>query len=326
MMEALQLLTGASTERVTLYVPSAERARRQGLREAKIARRTQLLLQGHPAPEDDEPDEEEDVDITWTRLLSAREAGYLMALGCTAEGVETTREVLLERGLQSPHGYSIMDVREVVVGGTVERLMQLRNPWGERAERTWNGRWGKDSDVWTWELKRELGVVSPGGVKMYDDMSVFWMAFDDVRQNFVCLDICRVHPEWHTARAQGWLPSGVGPGDAFELEVPARTEVDIALWQEKHISRESALGVQSTNVDLGFAVLRVDPSAGDSALQLVDRAARRMEDQVSCEVVLEGGYRYRTVPLTFNQLGVYEPRRVICTVQAKRRVGLVKVP
>ena len=32
-------------------------------------------------------------------------------------------------------------------------------------------------------------------------------------------------------------------------------------------------------------VLRVDPGpAGDSALQLVDRAARRMEDQVSCEV------------------------------------------
>ena len=43
--------------------------------------------------------------------------------------------------------------------------------WGERAERTWNGRWGKDSDVWTWELKRELGVVSPSGVKMNDDMS-----------------------------------------------------------------------------------------------------------------------------------------------------------
>ena len=50
-------------------------------------------------------------------------------------------------------------------------MLQIRNPWGERAERTWNGDWGKNSPLWTYELKRELGVVNASGINMHDDMS-----------------------------------------------------------------------------------------------------------------------------------------------------------
>jgi calpain-15 len=325
MKESFELFTGCSTEHVRLYIPSAERERKAAMRQAMMDERTQRLLRGE-AVDDDEDDvlDEDDPDMLWSKLLSAREAGYLMGCACTAEGVETQREVMLERGLQSPHGYGVIDVREVLVNGKMERLLQIRNPWGERAERTWNGDWGKNSPLWTFDLKRKLGVVNASGINMYDDMSIFWMNFEDLRKNFVYLDICRVHPSWHTLREQGWLPSGVGAGDAFELEVYARTEIDIALWQEKHITRESAQHMQSTNVDLGFVVLRVDPKDPDN-LTAVELCQRSVDDQVNQEVILEGGFRYRIVPLHFNQMSNYEPRRVLCSCMSRRKIGLAKV-
>merc|ERR1719331_1272217 len=195
MMEAFQLFTGCSTEHARLYIPTAERERKATMRQALAEERTQRLLRGESVEDDEDFEiDEDDPDMLWIKLLSAQEAGYLMGCACTAEGVETEREVMLARGLQSPHGYSVMDVREVTVNGKRERLLQIRNPWGERAERTWNGDWGKNSALWTFELKRQLGVVNASGINMHDEMSVFWMNFEDARKNFVYLDICRVHP------------------------------------------------------------------------------------------------------------------------------------
>lgn len=237
--EALTLFTGFSTERCLIRVHSETLKRRQRRQEY----RTQLLLQGQAVPDfmESSDEEVEDVDLIWTRLVSANQAGFLMGLGCTAEGCEKTKDQILEAGLQAPHAYGVLDVREVDVGGRIERLVKVRNPWGERAPRTWKGDWGKDSKKWTFALKRELGVVTPAGVAMDDEMSVFWMSFGDLRNYFSAVEICRVHSGWHETRARAWLPSGVGPGEAFNLTVYRKTQVDVALWQEKHITREAAL-------------------------------------------------------------------------------------
>jgi len=206
----------------------------------------------------------------------------------------------------------------------VVRLLKIRNPWGERAPRTWMGAWGKDSDRWTPALQRELGVINSSGVPMDDPMSIFWMAFEDVKEYFSQVEVCRVHQGWHEVRQRAWLPSAAGPGQAFDLTVFRKTPVDLALWQEKHISREGALGARSTNVDIGLAVLRardVDPE-GCPRFELIEYVERACTDDVSSEMILEGGYVYRLVPLCFCQMLHPAPRRAALAVHSVHLVEL----
>jgi len=167
--------------------------------------------------------------------------------------------------------------------------------------------------------------VNRSGVEMYDPMSIFWMSFEDMKNYFAVVDVCRVHDKWESYKERAWLPSGVGPGEAFDLTVYERTQVDVTLWQEKHITRESALGA-STNVDVGVVVLRKGQNVdGAFEFQCVEYAKRTSEDCVSQEVILEGGYVYRVAPLCFNQMQEMAPRRVTLTVHASNPVTLKRV-
>eukprot|EP00929_Paragymnodinium_shiwhaense_P062238 TRINITY_DN31073_c0_g1_i1.p1 TRINITY_DN31073_c0_g1~~TRINITY_DN31073_c0_g1_i1.p1 ORF type:complete len:1064 (-),score=234.28 TRINITY_DN31073_c0_g1_i1:108-3299(-) len=330
--EALHLFSGFPVERVELYVPSELRKRRAERRDQKLALRTQMLLEGKEPDYDDDSDLEQDDngDLLWTRLLSFQEAGYIMGMACTAEGCEKTKTYLSDQmGLQAPHAYGVLDVREVMVEGRIERLMQIRNPWGERAPKTWMGDWGKDSKKWTFELKKELGVVNKSNVPMYDQMSIFWMSFKDVKEHFAALDVCRVHKGWlDQQHCRCWLPCGVGPGTALELTVYYKCQVDIAIWQEKHITRESALGGRSTNVDIGFSVLRAkgqNPD-GSTEYECVSHVKRTRHDLASAEMILEGGYTYKIVPLCFNQMQKYAPRRAVLTVHSEKPTKLEQAP
>eukprot|EP00747_Dinoflagellata_sp_TGD_P006889 gnl/TRDRNA2_/TRDRNA2_116515_c2_seq1.p1 gnl/TRDRNA2_/TRDRNA2_116515_c2~~gnl/TRDRNA2_/TRDRNA2_116515_c2_seq1.p1 ORF type:complete len:852 (-),score=157.45 gnl/TRDRNA2_/TRDRNA2_116515_c2_seq1:198-2564(-) len=340
--EALSLFTGAPVQRLHLYIPKAVREERARRRDAIAEARTQMLLQGkdpddpvNGIPQDDEDDEAEDSDLIWSKLLSFNESGYLMGMGCTEQGCEKPRtHIVEEMGLQAPHAYGVLDVREVKdKNGRLVRMMKIRNPWGERAPRTWKGKWGKGSDQWTFELKLELGVVNRSNVQMEDDMSIFWMEFSDVREYFAAIEVCRVHCGWSETRCRGWLPSAVGPGEAFELKVWRRTQVDITLWQEKHILREGALGARSTNIDVGFAVMRVRRrkeglEAMEPELELVEYIRRnRGDDLVSQEMILDGGFVYRIIPLSFGLAQDVRsgPRRGVITVHSVQPVQLKKV-
>ncbi|CAK0865590.1 unnamed protein product, partial [Prorocentrum cordatum] len=285
-------------------------------------------LPARRAPQEDSEDSDHGDDITWSSLVSCKEAGYLMGMGCTEEGCEKTmHHIVEEMGLQAPHAYGILDVREASVGGRIARLLKIRNPWGERAPRTWQGDWGKDSDKWTPELKRELGVVNSSGVPMDDPMSIFWMSFEDAKEYFAEIEICRVHVGWSEVRQRAWLPSGAGPGEAFELTVSQKTRVDFSIWQEKHVLREGALGARSTNVDVGLAVLR-DVGAGPDGrtlFELVEYVERACLDDVSAEAILDGGHVYRLVPVSFCQIFHASPRYATVAVHSVHPVELKKI-
>jgi calpain-15 len=326
--EAMSLFTGFPTQRIRgLYIRKAERQRREEQRQKRIEQRTQLLLQGQDAPEDDEDSDEDNDAMTWSKILSASEAGYVMGMGCTEEACEKTKDHLVEqKGLQAPHAYGILDAREVQVDGKLVRLLKIRNPWGEKSPRTWKGDWGKDSSTWTFELQLELGVVNRSGVKMDEDMGIFWMAFEDVKEYFSQVEVCRVHQHWKEIRCRGWLPSALGPGEAFDLTVFRRTQVDIVVWQEKHITREAALGARSTNVDLGLAVLRkrgIDAN-GQVEYELVEYIERSNFDDSSAEMILEGGFVYRLVPISYGLLQEVSPRRCVLAVHSVQVVELQK--
>lgn len=325
--EALAFFTGCPTERIRLYVPKALRRMRAERRDARNARRTQALLQGMEVAADDNEDSGEDDDLTWSKLLSCKDAGYLMGVGCTEEGCEKTKQYIVEEmGLQSPHAYGILDVREATVDGQIVRFLKIRNPWGERAPRTWKGAWGKDSEKWTPELQRELGIVNSSGVPMDDPMSIFWMAYEDAKEFFAHVEVCRIHIGWHEARQRVWLPSGVGPGEALDLTVFQKTSIDVAVWQERHISREGAVGARSTNVDIGLAILRSRGVEGDGRhrFELIEYVSRSPQDDVSGEIILEGGYMYRLVPICFGLLQEPAPRCASVVVHSVHPIELSK--
>ena len=105
--------------------------------------------------------------------------GYVMGLACTAESVDKTAEEIKAMGLQSPHAYGFMEAREIEVSVVddktgqptgakkMEKLVKLRNPWGDRSPVTWKGDYGKDSKKWVWPLQWQLGYQNKDGVSLF---------------------------------------------------------------------------------------------------------------------------------------------------------------
>ena len=60
------------------------------------------------------------------------------------------------------------------------KLIKLRNPWGHKE---WNGAWSDDSDLWTDELRDQLGVEQKND-------GIFFMAFSDYMSRFRDTNIC----------------------------------------------------------------------------------------------------------------------------------------
>mmetsp|Transcript_61272 Transcript_61272/g.145878 ORF Transcript_61272/g.145878 Transcript_61272/m.145878 type:complete len:1057 (+) Transcript_61272:80-3250(+) len=324
--EALSLFTGCPVEKLILYIPKEMELRRRERRAALAERRTQLLLQGRDPSElpesDDDDDEVGNDDLNWTKLMSANEQGYLMGMGCTEEGVEKTKDEIAAVGLQAPHAYGILDVREVMVNGKLTRMVKVRNPWGERSPKTWLGDWGKDSSKWTYALKLELGRINRGGVEMEDPMSIFWMEFQDVKKYFSAVEICRLHVGWKEIQGKAWLPSGVGAGECFELTVYRKTQVDLTLWQETHIAR-MGMTAKSTNIDVGFAVLRRrNDGIQDFQYEFVEYFRRTLADSVGGELILDGGFTYRVVPVSYGFMQEVQPRKGVLVVHSVQKIDM----
>lgn len=86
-----------------------------------------------------------------------------------------------EYGVVSGHAYSVISVRTVnhETEGEV-RLVQCRNPWGHKE---WNGDWSDTSELWTDDLKEEVGLKE-------DDDGIFYMKVEDFLEHFRSSSLC----------------------------------------------------------------------------------------------------------------------------------------
>ncbi|NXX25078.1 CAN8 protein, partial [Nicator chloris] len=123
-------------------------------------------------------------------IQKALRAGSL--LGCSIDITAAAEiEAITSLKLVKGHAYSITGAEEVYYRGRPEKLVRLRNPWGEVE---WTGSWSDNAPEWNYVDPKQKQALD----KQVDD-GEFWMAFSDFQKQFSRLEICNLTPDTLTS-------------------------------------------------------------------------------------------------------------------------------
>ena len=92
-------------------------------------------------------------------------------------------------GIVCNHGYSVLHTARVTIDGKEERLLRLRNPWGQGE---FNGKWSDDDEA-TWKANPSVATALGFGGASND--GAFWMNLEDYLTNFKHMVVCRPYGE-----------------------------------------------------------------------------------------------------------------------------------
>uniref|UniRef100_A0A8P4JYT9 Calpain 1, (mu/I) large subunit b n=1 Tax=Dicentrarchus labrax TaxID=13489 RepID=A0A8P4JYT9_DICLA len=147
------------------------------------------------------------------RIISkALERGSL--LGCSIDITSAfDMEAVTFKKLVKGHAYSVTGLKQVERRGRTERLIRIRNPWGQVE---WTGRWSDNCSEWSSIDAAEKDEML---CKMED--GEFWMSFSEFLHQFSRLEICNLTPDalsedstsfWNTTMFEGGWRRGSTAG------------------------------------------------------------------------------------------------------------------
>ncbi|CAM5102612.1 unnamed protein product [Eretmochelys imbricata] len=119
-------------------------------------------------------------------IQKALQTGSLV--GCSIDITSAAEtEAITSKKLVKGHAYSLTGAEEVNYRGRPEKLVRIRNPWGEVE---WTGAWSDNAPEWNYIDPKQKQALD----KQADD-GEFWMAFSDFQRQFTRLEICNLTPD-----------------------------------------------------------------------------------------------------------------------------------
>ena len=123
--------------------------------------------------------QEENIDRVWGIIRTVDlNNGLICSTTLNDDSIE-------EKGLIKNHTYTLIDTEEVTDDkGNKIRLCKMKNPWDLHV---WNGDWGKESSLWSDEIKKQIDDKN-----LKDDIGTFWISIEDLNKYFVRSDLCQI--------------------------------------------------------------------------------------------------------------------------------------
>ncbi|CAH2255659.1 calpain-8 [Pelobates cultripes] len=116
-------------------------------------------------------------------------------LGCSIDITNAyDTEAITSRKLVKGHAYSVTGAEEVLYRGHTEKLVRLRNPWGEVE---WTGPWSDEAPQWN-----SIDPKVKAALDKQSDDGEFWMAYSDFISEYSKLEICNLTPDTLTSKEQ----------------------------------------------------------------------------------------------------------------------------
>ncbi|KAH0622672.1 hypothetical protein JD844_025174 [Phrynosoma platyrhinos] len=113
-------------------------------------------------------------------------------LGCSIDITSAAEtEAITTQKLVKGHAYSVTGAEEVSFRGSLQKLIRIRNPWGEVE---WTGKWSDNCPSWS----NVDPKVKDRLTKKHED-GEFWMSFDDFLRHYSRLEICNLTPDTLTS-------------------------------------------------------------------------------------------------------------------------------
>lgn len=162
-----------------------------------------------------------DLDTFWDNEMSRVNQDFLF--GCSTGHLENGYG---ERdGIRETHAYVVMEARTLKSG---QRLVKLRNPWGEHRDGLWEGPWSDGSKEWTAETQAEVGHT-------FGNDSVFWISYEDLVRKYTVFDRTRLFQDSDWRCSQEWIMTSV-PWNAkyvasFQVSLSQESPVVMSLSQ-----------------------------------------------------------------------------------------------
>uniref|UniRef100_A0A672R6A0 Calpain-2 catalytic subunit-like n=1 Tax=Sinocyclocheilus grahami TaxID=75366 RepID=A0A672R6A0_SINGR len=121
-------------------------------------------------------------------IRKALESGAL--LGCSIDITNAAdSEAITYQKLVKGHAYSLTGAIEVNYQGRKEKLVRVRNPWGQVE---WTGAWSDNSSEWN-------AVDSSERESVKAEDGEFWMSFSDFVRQYSRIEICTLTPDTLTS-------------------------------------------------------------------------------------------------------------------------------
>ncbi|XP_038654783.1 calpain-1 catalytic subunit-like [Scyliorhinus canicula] len=121
----------------------------------------------------------------YTIIQKAVDRGSLLGCSIDITGAFDMEAVTFKK-LVKGHAYSVTGVKEVDYRGRKERLIRIRNPWGQVE---WTGAWSDNASEWN-----QIDEDERDGMVQMED-GEFWMAFQEFLKQFSRLEICNLTPD-----------------------------------------------------------------------------------------------------------------------------------